>query len=419
MSSGDKRPRGIKPVINIELNDDKKRLRIILLIGCLLIAFVALFFGLTSALNTDPGWKTVKAETSELNCGSDFVFHYYLGDSGVSATVENKQLSAIYSEATVKAFWLFHESLQKENLNNVAYLSAHPNETVTVETALYEAFSKIQKAQNRCLYLGAVYREYARIFSSESDAEAQRFDPAQNPEQAAYLKELAAFANDPEHIDLELLENNQVRLKISSDYLAYIQKNELSNLLDFGWMKNAFIVDYLAEKLLDGGFNKGYLVSYDGFTRNLDNRGDAYNFNLFDRDGDDVYLPALFQYEKPVSIVFLRNYPMSDVDKYGYYRFASGRIVTACVDPQDGVSKSALDNLVSYSYQVGCADILLQTTPVYLQDTFSAEELNELTDAGIYSIWFDDKVLYHNEKDVCLQMKNTEDRSYLKAFTGE
>lgn len=418
MSNADKKPRGIKPVIRIELTDEKKRLRLILLVAFLLIGIIALFFALTSALNTDPGWKEVEVETSDLNCSADFTFQYYLGDAGMSATAEYKQLSVVYSDATVKAFWLFHESLLTEKLNNVAYLNANPNKTVTVKPALYEAFAKIQNAKNRSLYLGPVYLEYDRIFRSESEGEAERVDPVKNQEQAAYLKEIATFANDPEHIDLELLGNNQVRLKVSDAYLDYIQKNELSDLLNFGWMKNAFIADYLADTLQDNGFRKGYLVSFDGYTRNLDDRGIKYNFNLFDRSGNDIYLPAMFQYEKPVSIVFLRNYPMTDKDQSRYYRYSSGQIVTSYIDPADGMNKSAVDNMVSYSYELGCAEILLQIAPVYLKDSCSADEINVLTDVKVNSIWFGDEVLYYNEKEVRLQMNSTEEFSYRAVYTG-
>ncbi len=419
MSNADKKPRGIKPVIKIELIDDKKRLRLILLVVFLLIGMVALFYGLTTALNTDPGWKIVEVESSDLNCSGDFVLNYYLGDAGVSATVEYKQLSAVYTEATVKGFWLFHESVLTDKLNNVAYLNTHPNEIVTVDPVLYQAFALIQQNEIRSLYLGPVYIEYDRIFRSESEGEAKSFDPAQNAEQAAYIQEIAAFANDPEQINLELLGNNQVRLKVSEEYLAYIQENELTDLLNFGWMKNAFIADYLAEVLLDAGFTKGFLVSYDGFTRNLDNREILYNFNLFDREGNDIYMPALMEYNKPISIVFLRNYPMSDQDQRHYYRFSNGRIVTSCIDPQDGMSKSAVDNVVSYSYQAGCAEILMQLAPVYLQDTFHADALHGLADAEIYSVWFADTVLSYNDRNMKLQMQSAEKSPYSAAYADK
>ncbi len=419
MSSADKRPRGVKPIIKIELVDDKRRLRLILLVVFLLIGFGALFFALTDALNMDPGWKIVEVESSDLNSGGDFVLNYYLGDAGVSATVEYKQLTAAYTEAAVKSFWLFHESLLTDKMNNVAYLNVHPNEIVAVDPVLYQALALIRQNEIRSLYLGPVYLEYDRIFRSESEGEAESFDPAQNPEQAAYIQEITAFAKEPEHIDLELLENSQVRLKVSDEYLTYIRENELTNLLDFGWMKNAFIADYLADALLEAGFSKGYLVSFDGFTRNLDDRGVQYSFNLFDRDGNDIYLPAVMAYNEPISIVSLRNYPMTDQDKRQYYRFSDGRIVTSCIDPADGMSKSAADNIVSYAYHTGCAEILMELAPVYLQDSFSADRLNGLVDAGIYSIWFEDTALSYNDQSLKLQLQNAEVSSYFTAYAGQ
>ena len=73
-----------------------------------------------------------------------------------------------------------------------------------------------------------------------------------------------------------------------------------------------------------------------GFTRNLDVSGNSYSFNLFDRQNSDIYLPAVMQYKAPMSIVYLRNYPMSSQDRWHYYSFTNGRIVTACIDPADG-----------------------------------------------------------------------------------
>jgi hypothetical protein len=263
-----------------------------------------------------------------------------------------------------------------------------------------------------------VYIEYERVFGCKIDAEAESFDPAKNAEQAAYVGEIAAFANDPAHIALELLENNQVRLKVSDDYLAYIRQNELSRLLDFSWMKNAFIVDYLAKTLLDNGFSNGYLASFDGFTRNLDTRGEQYSFNLFNREENNIDLPAVMHYKKATSIVFLRDYPMSAQDETLYYVYDSGESVTTFVDPADGMRKNALHNLVSYSTEVGCAQLLLQICPVYLRSSFSAGELNALTASGTYSIWFNDRTLCYNQKDIDLQIFKSEDVTYTASYAG-
>lgn len=418
MRSYDKRPPRVPPVTRIELTDDKRRLRLILLAVCILIAIVAIVIGLTSALTTEPGWQVIEPSTSELSCSGDFVLNYYLGAGELSATQEHKQLRVLYGKATEKAYLLFNESQIAEQSGNLAYVSTHPNETVTVDPALYQAFSQIQAAKNRCLYLGPVYIEYERVFRSETDVEAEAFDPAKDADQAAYVGEITAFANDPMHIDLQLLGDNQVRLYVSDAYLAYIGQYELTRLLDFGWMKNAFIVDYLAESLLDGGYSNGFLASYDGFTRNLDTRGEQYSFNIFNRRGNDIDLPAVFRYKKATSIVFLYDYPMNTQDVNRFYEYASGEAVTTYVDPTDGIRKNALHNLVCYSSEVGCAQLVLQISPIYLQDSFSAGKLVSLSDSGIYSIWFDDHTLYHNQKDIDLQILKSEDVTYTAVYAG-
>ncbi len=418
MSSGDKRPRGLPPITRIELADDKNRLRLIALVGCILIAIIAMVVGLTSALNTEPGWQIIDPSTTGLSCSDDFTLNYYLGAGERSATEEDKALRVLYGEVTTKAYLLFHATFITEQYNNLAHISAHPNEAVTVDPMLYQAFTQIQEAKNRCLYLGPVYAVYEQVLDSETDVEAESFDPAKNAEQAAYVKEIAAFANDSSHIDLELLGENQVRLKVSDEYLAYIQKYELTRLLDFGWMKNAFIVDYLAESLLNQGFSNGYLASFDGYTRNLDARGEQYSFNLFNREENNIDLPAVMHYKKATSIVFLRDYPMSEQDEERYYVYTSGESVTTFIDPADGMQKKALHNLVSYSAGVGCAQLVLQIAPEYVQSSFSAEKLNELTASGIYSIWFDGRTLCYNQKDIDLQIFKSEDVTYTAAYAG-
>ena len=149
----------------------------------------------------------------------------------------------------------------------------------------------------------------------------------------------------------------------------------------------------------------------DGFTRNLDRRENKYSLNLFNRIGNDIELAAVMDYTAPQSLVSLRSYPMSDLDSHRYYSFTDGRIVTSMIDPADGQSKTATDNLVSYSDALGCGQLALSVMPVYVADTFSEDALNALTEQGIYSIWFSGKQLMHNQKDPGITIK---DPSYTK-----
>ena len=198
-------------------------------------------------------------------------------------------------------------------------------------------------------------------------------------------------------IRLEILEDNRVRLCVSQEYLAFAQENELGKLLDFGFLTNAFTADYLADVLIEAGYRNGYLYSFDGFTRNLDTRNQSYQLNLFDRKDNGAFLPARLRYTAPASIVSLRDYPTVAEDRWHYYAFESGEIVTAFLDPADGLSKSALHNLVSYSDDFGCGEILLRIVDVFIAEEFHADALNALTSDGVYSIWYEGNVLNYND----------------------
>ncbi|MBQ4601065.1 MAG: hypothetical protein IJB17_05490 [Oscillospiraceae bacterium] len=399
-------------VENIKLSGKNKTLRIVLIVILLVVAAVSLSAGLTALLNREPGWQEVSVDSGELHCGGDFVLQYDFGGAGMSATAESKALTAAYSEAAVKAWQLF-SSETPEN-GNLAWLNAHVNEPVTVDPGLYTALELVVRYENRHVFLGAVYSEYERMLLCESDGEAERYDPAQNPELLPYIKEAAAFANDPAAVRLELLGENRVQLSVSEDYLAFADTHEITGFVDFGWMTNAFAADYLADTLSAAGFTRGYLVSYDGFTRNLDLRGQQYGINVFDRQEDSIYIPAVMHYSSPMSIVALRDFPLSERDRWHYYSFASLRIATLMIDPADGMDKSAVHDLLCYSEKTDCGEIVLQIAPVFIADLLDEDALKALAEQQIYSVWPRGTVLCYNQPGLALTMTEDSGIAYTK-----
>ena len=392
---------------SIQLSDKNRMLRLILLIGFLVIAVIAFTIGLNAALETEDGWAVVESLSSEMNCSTDFVFSYCYGTGELSATQEKKQLTTLYSQAVEDAYRIFN--------TDVELINQAVNQEITVDPALYQALSLVQQYGNRNLYLGPVYTEYNRIFISPTEADAAYFDPGQNPELVPYIAELSAFANDPAMVDIRLLGDNRVCLFVAQPYLDFASEYEITEFLDFGWMRNAFIADYLAQTVSSAGFTCGYLSSYDGFTRNLDDRGVEFSMNLFDRLDNSIYLAGAMQYTKPISIVFLRNYPLVEKDSYHYYAFTGGRVVSVMVDPADGMSKSATDNLVSYAYDAGCAEVLLRQIPVFIADTLDEAALEEMKEAGVYSIWFENTDLYCNDPQLQITINRESDVVYTPA----
>ena len=418
-SNRGKRVPYVKPVQRVEISESNVKIRMILIVVLLAVAAVAIITGVSSALRTEPGWHRIEVQSTKMNCGADFVLDYDFSDAGKTATAGFKKLTALYSAACEDAFRIFSPDVPGGALANVHDLNARPNEPVLVEPALYRALEQVQRSGNRNIYLGAVYAEYDRIFRSESEPEAASNDPAQNPELIDYIAQAAAFANDPSMIDLQLLGNNQVKLVVSDAYLEFIRTYEVEKLVDFGWMKNAFIADYLAQVLTDNGFTNGYLASFDGFNRNLDTRGNSYSFNVFNRRGTDIYQSAVMTYQGPAALVFLRDYPLADTDRWTYYAFPNGRIATMLIDPKDGMDKASVDSLISYCADGGCAELLLQIIPVYIADAFSAQQLQTMASKGIHSIWCEEGKIFYTDENLDLNVLPQDNVSYTKVFAGK
>lgn len=381
----DNRP-NLKPVTRLELSESNIKLRWIAVTVLLAIAVVAIGYGFSLALNTEPGWQEVDVESSEINYGKDFVLMYEFGKDGIAPNAEYKQVSAMYSRLMESAWKIFDPDAQVPELNNLYYLNRHPNEKVQVAHALYEAIELLVQYDSRYVFLSPVQELYDPVFLAASDAEAALYDPMQDAQRQTHIAELLTYTSDPAMISLEVFGDDTIRLNVSQEYLNYARENDIETFLDFGWMRNAFVIDTTARDLAASGYTHGYLASYDGFTRNLDTRGNAYSFNIFHRTGNDVSMPARLNYTGPMSIVALRDYPMAEEDQWHYYAYESGQITTVFLDPADGVSKSSIDGLTAYSGRYGCAEILLQVAPVFIADSFNAELLEVLAHDDIQSV---------------------------------
>ena len=409
----------VRPIQRVEVSEGNVKVRMILIVVLLSLAVVAIATGLMSSLRTEPGWNVIESQAKQINCSQDFSLNYDFSDSGSAANAQFKELTALYSTACEDAFFIFSSDVPSEKSDNVYELNARPNEIVTVDPALYDALTLMKSYLRRNIYLAPVYAEYNRIFMAGNEVEAADADPAQNPELVEDIARLAAFANDPAMVDVQLLGDNQVYLFVADEYLTFVKDNEIEKLIDFGWMKNAFIIDYLAQVLIENGFTNGYLSSFDGFTRNLDTRGNTYSINVFDRQGSDIYGAAVLNYTAPQAIVSLRDYPMSGLDQWNYYGFSNGRIATMMIDPRDGMDKASVDSLLCYGANQSCADILLHVAPVFICDEFDARILRADADIGIYSIWCEDQTIFYTEEQPKLTVNPQENFSYTKVFAGK
>ncbi len=220
----------------------------------ILIGAGALVYALMSFLTVKAGWTTIGTSSSEADCSDEFIFQYYLGAGELSPTAENKAVRTLYTEASRTAYQLFHTSQGFDGVHNLYYINQHPNEAIEVDEVLYQAFSLMERYGNRAIYLAPVYVQYSNLFGCNDDAETASFDPRQNDEIAEYFAEVISFAGDEDAVDIRLLGDHRIELYVSDAYMDYASEIGFSEYIDFYWMKNAFIADYIADTMKENGF---------------------------------------------------------------------------------------------------------------------------------------------------------------------
>lgn len=333
----------------MELPEGNMKLRAILFGAAILLAVVTFGVGLSSLLTPQTGWQAVDA-MERTPAAREITLQYRFGEGEQGVTAERKLVSETYSQALAQADAQL--SAQAGETANLYTLSTHPNEIVTVGDMLYKALEDYQQTGSRSIYFGPVYSYYYALFAAQSDEEAAEYDPTRSSDAAEFVSEITDFAADPAQISLELLGENQVRLNVSESYLAYARENGLEELLDFGFVKNAFLLDAVSGALEEAGLTNAMLTSTDGFSRSLCE--DTFGVNLLERTGETYRQAATGSYAGPASVAALRAFPAGDEENF--YTYADGTVCAPVLDETTGLLTAHNDNLILFGQ--GSAGVL-------------------------------------------------------------
>lgn len=372
-------------VLKAEVSDKYLKIRLIAAIIFLMIAAVSIGYGVSLLVRVEGGWQTISASGDGALYAEDFVFTYELGAAGRSAKAESGELKQIYSEVCLRAGRAFDANA--ESTGGLYALNQSPNQVVELDPVLYDALELLEKYGDRRVYLGPAFRLYENLFTCTEDWQLEDFDPEQNEMLRELFGRIADFAGDPDSVHVELLDGYQGRLCLSGEYLDFLQYEELGGALDFGWMKNAFITDFIADTLAGAGYTRGSVTSYDGYTRNLDDQsGAGYSLNLFDLAEGAAIWAARFDYQAPMAFVSYRCFPVTDRDAQRMYTTAQGEHKTLYLSPEDALPRTGAESFTVYSGTLGCAELLLLSAPVFQQEEIAEADLARLSGHGVECI---------------------------------
>lgn len=353
----------IKPVKKIELNESNVKLRIIAVVAMIVIAATAFGFGIHSLIKGDAGWHFINCVMDDYNVSGDFTFVYYTENRKVKSSVE-----ALYSKACVDAFSMFSSNTRSEEVNNIWTINNAPNKEAEVSKTLYDALKRCVDNNALYLYLGPLYYEYEGLCLSDSDEEAKEFDPERSEAQREYFDKIIGFVSSGKDIELRFLGDNRVMLYVSKDYASFAQNYGGIRFIDLGWMKNAFIIDYIAETMIEAGYTHGSISSYDGYSRCLDDSGEEYKYALMMPTEDKLGLTAygIYTYNGRRSHVVYRDYMLYGEDKIRYYNYEDGTVIFPYLTYPEGKMSAKYSTLYCYSDSLSCADIMLKTAGSYI-----------------------------------------------------
>lgn len=374
---------------SVELNDKYIKLRIAAAVIFLVIGAAAIAYGVGQIFAVPKGWQEIEAGSSTTGITQDLTLLYDLGAGSESARAEKRALTSIYSQAADDACMIFDGENTYGRQGSLAALNLHPNEEVELEPALWSALKLLEESGDRTMYLGPAFGIYDNVFYCD-DWQLEEFDPERSETLRVLFARIAAYASDPDSVRVELTGENRARLVVSEEYLRFLADQELDGPLDLYWMRGAFIVDYVAQALLDAGYTHGSISSADGFARNLDSGRDvSYSMMIYDLRDGLVYEAARVDYTGAMSMAVYRSYPLTGADSRRYRVAEDGGRNNRYLSLTDATPHTAVDTLAAYSKTLSCAELMVLTSPAFTDGPLTA-----LADGPFEAVWPEDGTIY-------------------------
>lgn len=386
----------VKPVKSIELSDKHIKPKVVILIASLLVfvgSMIALFYFL---FRTESGWQNISISYGIVNSDKAISLNYKLGENGADPNVERRAIDANVKNTLVKSYELLDANNPYENMNNVHTLNESVNEEIVVDEFLYNSI--LEASNTYTFYLAPILQYYTSIINATNDSDARNFYPKTNNEIRQIFDEIAAYSNDRNHVKIIFSGNNKIKLYVSNEYLNFAKENDITNFIDFSWMRNAYILDYVSKGLIDSNLTNGYLTSADGYSVNLGVKEDMA-LNIYDYD-NNVKNVGKISFNGKMNYLSLRNFILNKNDNK-YIKYLDNDRITLFIDNL-GNSSMASNYYVSMSNTKSLASLAINAEKVLIGSQIKKTEL--MTDANYY--WLQNNKICYNKQDYKIEFLN-------------
>ncbi len=375
----------MKPVEKVEVSEKHIILRVVILIIAILGVIGSVIFIIVNLSTKDKGWTRIELSKNRLN--DSYYFYYNLGDE---PTKEYKELTNLYKAHLEKAYILFDAEEEFEGVNNVYYINNNPNKEITVDSLLYNSIKEVMDSGSNTIFMGGIVSYYdAVILGSASNA--TYYDIKTNDVMKERANKYISYINDTNHFEFKLLGDNKVKLYESEEFMKFLSDYEV-DVLNFSYLKNAFILDYLDQVFSSKLYKSGYIYSLDGYLLNLGSHIE-YTFDVLDETDSKVSKIASLKYAEKRNIVTFKNTITSSADLNYIKVLNDNTRRTYYIDNTDGISKEGVRYLTGYSSTNSLSKIALEMEKAYIADTFDSSLLKNNN-----YIWLNDKDINYTEE---------------------
>lgn len=347
-------------------------------------------------LHREPGYYQIEPSSQYLGELKDAPVRltYYLDGSTNQIKRTQGEVQKAYTDVLLLATRQLDAETVHKGINNIASVNASSGEELRVSPELYrvlkDAYGK-QGAHYRLLS-GALWSEWQKLLYLDDPAV---FDPANNSDTLQRLSRLAALQDAGALIFTDDAACS-LSLRVSEDYRALLTEYEITApVLHLGRLRDAYLMQWVADALTEKGFTKGYLTSVDGLVIALEEAG-TQTFSLL---APGVNAPiASVSAKAPRKLACLYAFAPAP-QKYGRYTLEKdGKTLYrhAFYAEKDGLPRDVLLSLSLVSDTLSMPDLM----DMILQaaDMDAAGGIEALLSGKPFSVYYtlqnDGKVLY-------------------------